>query len=205
MAIFSNRRDGNGTHIISGGHSSSDTSGKRALPFERRPESINLHLQAVGDQKNRLFTGSNNIYKLNGSFDMTVPNTTIVLVNGMPLNDSDYQINVEDKTITISRWIKPSDDDLEVRSQEDTNFTTINNVLILEVTPGFIGYDDLQFYTPNYGDEVNLSRVARILKNFKNTAFMEEVKNAKQIAHVISHEVRPDGIYARIKVRDNNE
>lgn len=195
MALYSNKILANGTHIISAGHASSNSRGVRG--FERVHASLYLDVH----HDNGLLTGTNNIYQLEGSAVNTELGSVIVYLNGQSLDETEYSINYEDKTIAIKRYITEDDDSLEVRSKEDSNYTIVDNVAILEVTPGFIEHEDLVHYAPSYGDEINLTRICGIHKNLKNSHFMRHVKNTKQTAYVLSHEIYEDAIYAEIKVR----
>lgn len=212
MAIFSSGYDKEGRHVISGGfynHPYVDTvlSDQSHIPDKvkdingMRPDSLHLDLEA-GNKEAPLLRGKNNKYKLNGFPDLTVPGSVVAYLNGSPMYPKDYTIDMKEATIEIHKEIVSTDCDLEVRSKEDTNFACINDVLILEVIPGVIDLLDLPHYTPSYGDVLNVKRLLTISKNRKNPRFMAEITDKTEHAYVLSYEILPDGIHARIKIRN---
>ena len=201
MALHDKGRDSNGTHVVSGWGGEASRQG---YPFDPPKKSLHLNLQADGSS-DKLLEGANHIYRLNGSADLTDPTSISVYVNGMTLDERDYELDIDKSTIKVKRSIQSTDDDLEVRSKEDHNFTNINGVLILEVTPGLIETENLKYYTPKYGDVLNVNRLAQIEHNQKNSMFVRATRGKEVTAHVLSHHIQKNGIVARIKVREVRE
>lgn len=201
MALHDRGRDSNGTHVVRGWGGEASRQG---YPFDPPKKSLHLNLQAVGLSE-VLLEGANHVYNLHGNADLTDPTSISVYVNGMALDEKDYELNINKATIKVKRSIQSTDDDLEVRSREDNNFININGVLILEVTPGFIETEDLVHYTPKYGDVLNVNRLAQIEHNQKNSTFVNATRGKKVTAHVLSHQIQKNGIIARIKVKEVQE
>lgn len=206
MALYSNRRDKDGTHIISGG-GGNDASGNArgsSYPFSARPKSLQLDVDiSEGIRRGKLHAGTrDNVFDMYGDANITDLSSIIVYLNGLTLDDSLYEINFADNLFKLKKTIMHTDNELELRSMEERgDFSIVDDVLILEVTPGLIEYEDLVHYTPSYGDAVNLTRISAFEENKNNVEFIRVVMTTTQTAYALSHKICNNGIYAQIKVR----